>query len=106
MSYGAPNPALVEPEICLHDAQTVRMYEPAKRGTEIASLFAHNPGRFWLHLDLDVLDQAVMPAVDYLMPNGLEWDEVTALIRPLAASQALIGADMTILNPTLDPGGA
>ena len=27
-------------------------------------------GRFWLHLDVDVLDEAAMPATDYLMPGG------------------------------------
>ena len=58
-----------------------------------------------MHLDLDVLDQAVMPAVDYRTPGGLDWDELGELIRPLATSPALIGMDVTILNPTLDLDG-
>ena len=28
-------------------------------------------GRFWIHLDADVLDDAIMPAVDYRMEDGL-----------------------------------
>jgi arginase len=105
VSYGAPDPALVAPEMKLYDAQTVRSYDPAKIGTEITALFTNSPGCFWLHLDLDALDQAVMPAVDYRMPGGLDWDELAELIRPLTTSPALIGMDVTILNPTLDPDG-
>jgi arginase len=39
------------------------------------------------------------------MPNGLSWEEVAALVRPLAQSPALVGADVTIYNPTMDPDG-
>ena len=31
---------------------------------------------FWVHLDCDALDDAVMPAVDYRLPGGLRWDEL------------------------------
>jgi arginase len=30
-----------------------------------------NVEAFWIHVDLDVLDDAVMPAVDYRMPGGV-----------------------------------
>jgi arginase len=36
---------------------------------------------FWIHLDADVLDDAVMPAVDYRLPDGLQWDELSAVLR-------------------------
>ena len=43
--------------------------------TEVEQLSA--AGRpFWLHLDLDVLDEVVFPATDYLMPNGLDLDQL------------------------------
>ena len=32
---------------------------------------------FWVHLDVDVLDDALMPAVDYRHPGGLTWQEAT-----------------------------
>ena len=38
-------------------------------------------GPFWIHLDVDVLDEREMPATDYLMPGGLNWDELTALMQ-------------------------
>lgn len=61
-------------------------------------------GPFWLHLDVDVLDEAVFPATDYLQPDGLDWDELTALLGPLAASEELIGASLACYNPEKDPG--
>ncbi len=63
-------------------------------------------GRFWIHLDVDVLDEVEMPATDYLMPGGLTWDELAALLAPLAASPALAGVSLGCVNPAKDPGGA
>ena len=62
-------------------------------------------GRFWIHLDVDVLDEAAMPATDYLMPGGLEWDELAELLGPLCAAPGLAGLSLGCLNPEKDPGG-
>lgn len=69
-------------------------------------LARHGLPGFWLHLDADVLDDAVMPAVDYRMPGGLSFDELAAVLRAAAATGRLAGIDITIFNPALDPGGA
>lgn len=50
-----------------------------------------------------MLSTAALPAVDYPMEGGLEWEELTQLARPLAISRALVGIDVTIYNPELDP---
>lgn len=102
---GALNPSVVAPGITLIDAHTIRQSAPGVWGIETAKRFESDPQRFWLHLDLDVLDKDVLPAVDYPMPNGLHWEEVAAFVSPLAHSPALIGADITIFNPRLDPDG-
>lgn len=60
---------------------------------------------FWLHLDADAIDDAVLSAVDYRLPGGLSAGEVVSLIRRATATGALIGMDVTILNPTLDWDG-
>ena len=60
---------------------------------------------FWVHLDADVLDDAIMPAVDYRMPGGLSWDELSEVLRIAIASSRLIGIDITIFNPKLDLDG-
>lgn len=61
---------------------------------------------FWIHLDADVLDDAVMPAVDYRLPDGLTPDELSTVLRALLASGLAVGLDVTVFNPALDPDGA
>lgn len=100
---GAPDPAVIAPDMRRYDAAVVKQ-DPTSLGRQVAARFETEPGRFWLHLDFDVLDQEVMPAVDYLMPGGLKWEELTALVRPLITSPALMGVDLTIYNPALDAG--
>lgn len=102
---GALDPAVAAPAIRLYDAAALHG-GAARVGGEVAAAFAAAPSRFWLHLDLDVLDESAMPAVDYRMPGGLTWDQLAGLLVPLARSPALIGADVTIYNPTLDQDGA
>ena len=57
---------------------------------------------FWLHLDVDVLDDKLMPAVDYRWPGGLTWQEVECVLSAAAGSSQLVGMQVTIYNPTLD----
>ncbi|MCP3143468.1 arginase family protein [Pyxidicoccus xibeiensis] len=58
---------------------------------------------FWVHLDADVLDDAVMPAVDSRQPDGLRPGELGELLARLAGSGGLAGVDVTIYDPSLDP---
>jgi arginase len=95
------------PTLQAMDLATVR-----RRGVERAAqdALAHlargdGPAGFWVHLDVDVLDDAIMPAVDYRLPDGLRWDELTAVLRAAVASDRAVGLDVTIFNPTLDPDG-
>ncbi|MGH7718288.1 MAG: arginase family protein [Gemmatimonadaceae bacterium] len=60
---------------------------------------------FWLHLDADVLDDSVMPAVDYRQPDGLAPTEMVTLLRVALRSGRLGGVSVAIYNPALDPDG-
>jgi arginase len=60
---------------------------------------------FWIHLDCDVLDDAVMPAVDYRLPDGLSWDELGTVLRLAIESRRAVGIEVTIFNPALDGDG-
>ena len=60
---------------------------------------------FWIHLDVDVLDDAVMPCVDSHNPGGLSYDELKQTLKPLLASPKFAGMDITILDPTMDVDG-
>ena len=61
---------------------------------------------FWVHLDADVLDDSVMPAVDYRLPGGLTFAELSNLLKLLLMSKKAMGISITILNPTLDEDGS
>jgi len=56
----------------------------------------------WVHFDVDVLDERVFPATAYLMPNGLDWDELGAALRTLLTSPSLIGASLGCYDPSAD----
>jgi arginase len=58
---------------------------------------------FWIHLDADVLDPSVMPAVDSPVSHGLDVDDVAALLRPLVKHPSALGIELTIYDPSLDP---
>lgn len=57
----------------------------------------------WLHIDADVLDQSVMPAVDSPGSPGLSYDELAEFVGAFLASGRVAGADVAIYDPTLDP---
>lgn len=57
----------------------------------------------WIHLDVDVIDSELMPAVDSPQPDGLSWDELERVLRNALEGDAL-GLQITIYDPDLDPG--
>ena len=60
---------------------------------------------FFIHLDADCLDDAIMPAVDFRVPGGLSWDELAAVLRIALASEKAVGLEVAIYNPRLDKDG-
>jgi arginase len=59
----------------------------------------------WIHLDADVLDDRVMPAVDYRLPGGLSWEELSGTLRAVMGTGKAVGLNVGIFNPLLDPDG-
>ena len=53
-----------------------------------------------------MLDDAVMPAVDDRLPDGLSWDELATVLRLAIESRRAIGIEVTIFKPALDGDGA
>lgn len=72
----------------------------------VAADAARRTGRRWVHVDVDVLDEAEMPATDYLAPGGLTFAELAALLAPLTRAPDLVGFSLACYNPQKDPGGA
>jgi arginase len=61
--------------------------------------------RFWIHVDADVLDPSVMPAVDTPEPGGFRLEELAVLLRALLATERAAGMQLCIFDPDLDPEG-
>lgn len=96
--------ARLDPAIHALTAPQVRDRGAARVGSETAAELAKRPA--WLHLDLDVLDETVLPAVSYPQPMGLDWEELVALARPLVAASNHLGMSVADFNPDRDPDGA
>jgi arginase len=62
--------------------------------------------RAWVHVDLDVLDEKVMPAVDSPGSPGFDYGQLAAFVGALAASGRIAGMDFAIYDPERDPGHA
>ena len=60
---------------------------------------------YWIHLDADVLDPSVMPAVDSPDPGGIGWADLGELLAPLVARPEDVGLEVTVFDPDLDPDG-
>jgi len=103
LTMKSPDPLALIPKAHFVDGPQVQARGASAVGGEAAQALAASPGRFWIHVDLDVLSSQEMPAVDYWLPGGLSWDELRDLLRPLVASPACVGLDVAIYNPSLDP---
>lgn len=96
------------PDVSATSMRLFDLAEVRRRGASVAAraalaqLEAQGLAGFWIHLDADVLHDAVMPAVDYRMPDGLWPDELTEVLSVVLASPLAVGMELTIYNPALD----
>ena len=97
---------ILETEISVWDLAAVRSIGPAEAAARAVGRFEDNGvDGFWVHLDADVLDDAVMPAVDSRQPGGLGYAELIPALRVLLRSRLAVGMDVTIFDPDGDPTG-
>ncbi|MET8567630.1 arginase family protein [Streptomyces sp. NPDC004783] len=61
--------------------------------------------RVWLHVDLDVLDERVLPAVDSPGRPGLDFSQLAEFVSTLVGSGRTVGLDIAIYDPDRDPDG-
>ena len=98
----------------LHASAVLDLPDAAVRSTGYAQIAAPVLERiggagvdgFWIHLDADVLDPAVMPAVDSPEPGGPDVNELADLLAPLLRHPRALGMELTIYDPMLDPDEA
>lgn len=81
--------------------------DPAGAGRAAMAELAAHVDRWWLHIDLDVLDPLEFPAQGLPdvadEPGGLTWDQLTDLVVSLFGSRAhCVGASLAIYDPDQD----
>lgn len=72
----------------------------------INSLLKNRLDGIWIHLDADVLDDTIMPAVDYRLDDGLSYSDLSEVLKNLLATNHTVGMTITIFNPRLDLDGS
>ena len=97
--------ALVDERTQLVEASAINRGDPARLGRYVAERLEAQAGRFWVHFDVDVFDEEEMAAVTYPQPDGLSWEQVETLLRPLVSSPALVGLSIADYVPDKDPDG-
>ena len=98
-------PEDLDPPIsCLSTAEVVGM-GPEQAGLLATNALERSPGSIWVHLDLDIVDPALFFANDAPVPDGLDWNQLCWLLRPLVTSPALAGVSLGCYNPEKDRDG-
>jgi arginase len=95
--------ALAESEILAFSQDQLRTLGPANTARAALARASQSAGGFLVHVDVDVLDPEIMPAVDTPEPDGLGLPELAGVLAPLVASPNALGLQLTIYDPTLDP---
>src|SRR3954462_5158442 len=60
---------------------------------------------YWVHVDVDVLDPAVLPAVDAPDPGGIAFPELELLLAGLVESPHCLGVESSVFDPDYDTDG-
>jgi arginase len=93
--------------VTYHDLPGIREQEIDNIAAEFLTMVGQQQlDGFWIHIDVDVLDNDIMPCVDSPQEGGLSYEEFRQALRPLLASPSFKGLNITILDPTLDPSGS
>lgn len=101
---GSLMPEDFTPAIPLWTNEDIMAEGPARVAADVCRKFERDRRPFWLAVDVDIVDQSVFPATDYLMPGGLDWDAFAILFKGLAQSPQLLGLSLACYNPEKDPG--
>lgn len=83
------------------DRDRVKPGQPAEPGGDLAV----DPLGWCAQILVDVLDPDALPAVTYPQSEGLDWDQLEAVMRRVAQSPSLIGVSVADFRPDLDPTG-
>ena len=89
----------------------IDVFDARQRGAEAVAASAlatvgQQEWPFFVHFDVDVLDQTIMPAVDSPGSPGIDPEELGTILARLIADRRCAGMTVTIFDPDLDPDGS
>lgn len=99
--YGSVVPEAL-PGITARDTGDIRRDGPAATAVDARAAVASGDRRFFVFVDLDVLDESVFPN-DAPVPDGIDWPELRDLLSPLVRDPACLGLAVACYNPERDP---
>jgi arginase len=86
----------------LYSASTIRKEGISKVAAEAVGYLADHSDWITCHLDLDSIDPAIIPAVNYPEPGGLTLEEIKTVVRAVQRTRKWKVFNLTAYNPTLD----
>ena len=100
-------PLIFETDVQLHSLDTIRQQGIHQSIEACIQYYQKREVKgVWLHIDVDVLNDDIMPAVDSRQEGGMSYEEFTVVIQIMLKSGLLSGLQLTILDPNLDPDGS
>lgn len=98
-------PDINETEITRIDVFEARESGVAATLAKCLAALETQPWPFWIHLDVDVLDQELLPAVDCPGSPGIDPPDLVILLSRLLHDCRSIGVTLTVFDPELAPEG-
>ncbi|MBI3022912.1 MAG: arginase family protein [Thaumarchaeota archaeon] len=97
--------AMMDSPMMLKKASALKRRGMESVAAEVARFASERADWVVMHLDLDFLDSALMPAVNFPTPAGMEVSDVGAIANALKESGKLRVLNVTAYDPTKDPTG-
>lgn len=88
-----------------YGSNIVTAYDVHDRGIEAVLEKIPAGGKYYITLDADGMDPAVMPAVGYPAPGGLTFHQLRTLLTGLVHKGRVVGMDIVEITPSRDLNG-
>ena len=72
---------------------------------DVVRAFEPEPTGIYLHLDLDVLDEAVAPVNVYHAPGGITGEQLASVAEAMCRETPVRAVSLTVYDPDFDPAG-
>jgi arginase len=97
--------SMMDSPMMLKKASALRRKGMENVAAEVARYGSERADWLVMHLDLDFLDSALMPAVNFPTPAGMEVSDIRVIANALKESGKLRVLNLTAYDPTKDPTG-